>query len=195
MLLARRGETLYLCLPGNPMAAMVGMILLGGPVIGGLLGQLELRLRRDELRRVLTPEPDMAAPRVIEARRSLRLHTKPLALSPLELVTTLLEHADGGPVTLVASRLHPVQSEASESYLRSHRDGIGRDPLVPEGAVANEVANYRRRVPHLGGPHLDVAHVDLGRCGLHPSEDREQVAPFCIDLARHERTHGRERLG
>ncbi len=39
MLLARRGETLFLCLPGNPMAAMVGLVLLGGPLIGGLLGR------------------------------------------------------------------------------------------------------------------------------------------------------------
>jgi len=28
-----------LCLPGNPMAAMVGLVLLGGPLIGGLLGR------------------------------------------------------------------------------------------------------------------------------------------------------------
>lgn len=39
MLLARRGRTLYLCLPGNPMAAMVGAVLLGGPVVAGLLGR------------------------------------------------------------------------------------------------------------------------------------------------------------
>ena len=31
MLLARRADTLYLCLPGNPMAAMVGMVLFGEP--------------------------------------------------------------------------------------------------------------------------------------------------------------------
>lgn len=39
MLLARRGATLYLCLPGNPMAAMVGLVLLGGPLVAGLLGR------------------------------------------------------------------------------------------------------------------------------------------------------------
>ncbi len=39
MLLARRGATAYLCLPGNPMAAMVGAVLLGGPLVGGLLGR------------------------------------------------------------------------------------------------------------------------------------------------------------
>ncbi|QCR44400.1 molybdopterin molybdenumtransferase MoeA [Curtobacterium sp. SGAir0471] len=39
MLLARRGTTVYLCLPGNPMAAMVGLVLLGGPLVAGLLGR------------------------------------------------------------------------------------------------------------------------------------------------------------
>ena len=39
MLLARRGTTVYLCLPGNPMAAMVGIVLLGGPLVAGLLGR------------------------------------------------------------------------------------------------------------------------------------------------------------
>ncbi|MBP1302960.1 molybdopterin molybdotransferase MoeA [Curtobacterium sp. 1310] len=39
MLLARRGPTVFLCLPGNPMAAMVGLVLLGGPLVAGLLGR------------------------------------------------------------------------------------------------------------------------------------------------------------
>ncbi len=39
VLLARRGTTVYLCLPGNPMAAMVGLVLLGGPLVAGLLGR------------------------------------------------------------------------------------------------------------------------------------------------------------
>ncbi len=39
VLLARRGDTLFLCLPGNPMAAMVGLVLLGGPLVAGLLGR------------------------------------------------------------------------------------------------------------------------------------------------------------
>lgn len=39
MLLARRDDTLFLCLPGNPMAAMVGMVLLGGPLVSGLIGR------------------------------------------------------------------------------------------------------------------------------------------------------------
>lgn len=39
MLLARRGTTVFLCLPGNPMAAMVGLVLLGGPLVAGLLGR------------------------------------------------------------------------------------------------------------------------------------------------------------
>ncbi|MCJ1715817.1 molybdopterin molybdotransferase MoeA [Curtobacterium sp. VKM Ac-2922] len=39
MLLARRDDTLYLCLPGNPMAAMVGAVLLGEPLVAGLLGR------------------------------------------------------------------------------------------------------------------------------------------------------------
>ncbi|KQS09030.1 hypothetical protein ASG04_09040 [Curtobacterium sp. Leaf183] len=39
MLLARREDTLYLCLPGNPMAAMVGMVLLGAPLVAGMLGR------------------------------------------------------------------------------------------------------------------------------------------------------------
>ncbi|QKS18753.1 molybdopterin molybdotransferase MoeA [Curtobacterium sp. Csp1] len=39
MLLARRGATVYLCLPGNPMAAMVGAVLLGGPLVAGVLGR------------------------------------------------------------------------------------------------------------------------------------------------------------
>lgn len=38
-MLARRGRTLYLCLPGNPMAAMVGAVLLGGPLVAGLTGR------------------------------------------------------------------------------------------------------------------------------------------------------------
>ncbi|BDZ49751.1 molybdopterin molybdenumtransferase MoeA [Frondihabitans sucicola] len=39
LLVARRGETLYLCLPGNPMAALVGLVLVGTPLIDGLLGR------------------------------------------------------------------------------------------------------------------------------------------------------------
>lgn len=39
MLLARRDRTVYLCLPGNPMAAMVGLVLLGGPLVAGCLGR------------------------------------------------------------------------------------------------------------------------------------------------------------
>lgn len=39
MLLARRDRTLFLCLPGNPMAAMVCAVLFGGPLVAGLLGR------------------------------------------------------------------------------------------------------------------------------------------------------------
>lgn len=39
MLLARRADTLYLCLPGNPMAAMVGMVLFGEPLVAGMTGR------------------------------------------------------------------------------------------------------------------------------------------------------------
>ncbi len=38
-MLARRGRTLFLCLPGNPMAAMVAAVLLGGPLVAGLTGR------------------------------------------------------------------------------------------------------------------------------------------------------------
>lgn len=38
-LLARRGDTLYLCLPGNPMAAMVALVLLGEPLVAGMTGR------------------------------------------------------------------------------------------------------------------------------------------------------------
>lgn len=38
-MLARRGRTLFLCLPGNPMAAMVGVVLFGGPLVAGLTGR------------------------------------------------------------------------------------------------------------------------------------------------------------
>ena len=39
LLVARRGGTLYLCLPGNPMAALVGLTLIGAPLVDGLLGR------------------------------------------------------------------------------------------------------------------------------------------------------------
>ncbi|ARC58411.1 Molybdopterin molybdenumtransferase [Frondihabitans sp. 762G35] len=39
LLLARVGDRLHLCLPGNPMAAMVGLVLVGLPLIDGLLGR------------------------------------------------------------------------------------------------------------------------------------------------------------
>lgn len=39
LLLARRGDTLYLCLPGNPMAALVCLVMVGVPLIEGLLGR------------------------------------------------------------------------------------------------------------------------------------------------------------
>ena len=39
LLVARRGSTLHLCLPGNPMAAFVGLVVVGAPLIGGLLGR------------------------------------------------------------------------------------------------------------------------------------------------------------
>ncbi|MGL3198289.1 MULTISPECIES: molybdopterin-binding protein [Curtobacterium] len=38
-MLARRDRTLFLCLPGNPMAAMVGAVLFGGPLVAGLTGR------------------------------------------------------------------------------------------------------------------------------------------------------------
>lgn len=39
IIVARRGRTRYLCLPGNPMAALVGLVVLGHPLIDGLLGR------------------------------------------------------------------------------------------------------------------------------------------------------------
>jgi molybdopterin molybdotransferase len=39
LLVARRGVTLYLCLPGNPMAALVGLAVIGVPLVDGLLGR------------------------------------------------------------------------------------------------------------------------------------------------------------
>ncbi|WP_396600071.1 molybdopterin molybdotransferase MoeA [Frigoribacterium sp. R86507] len=39
LVVARRGETLYLCLPGNPMAAYVGLVVVGTAVVDGLLGR------------------------------------------------------------------------------------------------------------------------------------------------------------
>jgi molybdopterin molybdotransferase len=39
LLVARRGATLYLCLPGNPMAALVGLAVIGVPLVDGLLGR------------------------------------------------------------------------------------------------------------------------------------------------------------
>lgn len=39
VLLARRHDTLYLCLPGNPMAALVCLVVVGVPLIEGLLGR------------------------------------------------------------------------------------------------------------------------------------------------------------
>jgi molybdopterin molybdotransferase len=39
VIVARRGSTLHLCLPGNPMAALVGLIVLGIPLVDGLLGR------------------------------------------------------------------------------------------------------------------------------------------------------------
>jgi molybdopterin molybdotransferase len=41
LLVARRGETLYLCLPGNPMAALVSLVVVGVPLVDGLLGRAE----------------------------------------------------------------------------------------------------------------------------------------------------------
>lgn len=38
-MIARRGSTLHLCLPGNPMAAMVALVVVGVPLIDGLLGR------------------------------------------------------------------------------------------------------------------------------------------------------------
>jgi molybdopterin molybdotransferase len=43
LLVARRGETLYLCLPGNPMAALVGLVVVGVPLVDGLLGRAASR--------------------------------------------------------------------------------------------------------------------------------------------------------
>jgi molybdopterin molybdotransferase len=39
LVVAQRGETLYLCLPGNPMAAYVGLVVVGTAVVDGLLGR------------------------------------------------------------------------------------------------------------------------------------------------------------
>lgn len=39
LLVARRGGTLYLCLPGNPMAALVSLVVVGIPLVDGLLGR------------------------------------------------------------------------------------------------------------------------------------------------------------
>ena len=39
LLVARRGSTLHLCLPGNPMAALVSLVLVGAPIVEGLLGR------------------------------------------------------------------------------------------------------------------------------------------------------------
>lgn len=39
VIIARRARCLYLCLPGNPMAAMVCLVSLGLPMVAGLLGR------------------------------------------------------------------------------------------------------------------------------------------------------------
>jgi len=39
LVVARRGDTVYLCLPGNPMAAYVGLVVVGTAVVDGLLGR------------------------------------------------------------------------------------------------------------------------------------------------------------
>lgn len=39
LVVARRGRTLYLCLPGNPMAAYVGLVVVGTALVDGLLGR------------------------------------------------------------------------------------------------------------------------------------------------------------
>ncbi|RPE78745.1 MULTISPECIES: molybdopterin molybdotransferase MoeA [unclassified Frondihabitans] len=39
VLLAKQADRLYLCLPGNPMAAMVCLVSLGLPLVAGLLGR------------------------------------------------------------------------------------------------------------------------------------------------------------
>jgi molybdopterin molybdotransferase len=39
LVVARRGETMYVCLPGNPMAAYVGLVVVGTAVVDGLLGR------------------------------------------------------------------------------------------------------------------------------------------------------------
>jgi molybdopterin molybdotransferase len=39
LVVARWGETLYVCLPGNPMAAYVGLVVVGTAVVDGLLGR------------------------------------------------------------------------------------------------------------------------------------------------------------
>ncbi|AMM19636.1 hypothetical protein AX769_05135 [Frondihabitans sp. PAMC 28766] len=39
IIVARRGGALHLCLPGNPMAALVGLVVLGRPLVDGLLGR------------------------------------------------------------------------------------------------------------------------------------------------------------
>jgi molybdopterin molybdotransferase len=39
LLLARLGDTLALCLPGNPLAAYVGLVAIGGALVDGMLGR------------------------------------------------------------------------------------------------------------------------------------------------------------
>ena len=39
LLLARLGSTLVLCLPGNPLAAYVGLVAIGGALVDGMLGR------------------------------------------------------------------------------------------------------------------------------------------------------------
>jgi len=43
LIVARRGGTLYLCLPGNPMAAYVGLVVVGTALVDGLLGRRPAR--------------------------------------------------------------------------------------------------------------------------------------------------------
>ncbi|MET4051502.1 molybdopterin molybdotransferase [Frigoribacterium sp. PvP054] len=57
LIVARRGGTLYLCLPGNPMAAYVGLVVVGTAVVDGLLG------RRAAPPGVVTLAVDVAHPR------------------------------------------------------------------------------------------------------------------------------------
>ena len=91
LLVARRGGTLYLCLPGNPMAALVGLVVVGTPLVDGLLG------RRPAPPGVVTLAVDVPHPRpgvLVQAYRATAHGAVPCARQSSAMLRGLAD-ADG----------------------------------------------------------------------------------------------------